>query len=44
MKTILAMAETINLIFYYFTPRLAKTGGCTRYNKPKPDLALTITH
>jgi hypothetical protein len=26
METILAAAETINLIFYYFTPRL-KNGG-----------------
>jgi hypothetical protein len=27
MKTILAAAETISLIFYYFTPRLTKTGS-----------------
>jgi hypothetical protein len=47
MKTILATPETINLIFYYFTPRLTKTGSraaTAHHIKPKPDIALTITH
>lgn len=48
MKTILAAAETISLIFYYFTPRLSKQAAGMapgeNPNKPKPDIALTITH